>query len=279
LLIRIREVGEVSELSKVGDMSAASDRLPDTDTELLSISDLHVAAEAGDIEILRGVDLVVKPGEIHALMGPNGSGKSTLANTLLGDPAYKVTSGAIRFKGEDVTAWAPDARAKAGMFLAFQHPEAIAGVPVLQFLRQAMSARQGVDLSVLEVRMEMLDWMKRLGIEEAFGARPLNEGFSGGQRKRNEILQLALLSPEVAILDETDSGLDIDSLQVVANGVRAVREARPSLGVLVVTHYTRILELLRPDGVHVLVDGRIVERGGAELANRLDSEGYDPWRS
>jgi Fe-S cluster assembly ATP-binding protein len=260
-------------------MSAASDRLPDTDTELLSISDLHVAAEAGDIEILRGVDLVVKPGEIHALMGPNGSGKSTLANTLLGDPAYKVTSGAIRFKGEDVTAWAPDARAKAGMFLAFQHPEAIAGVPVLQFLRQAMSARQGVDLSVLEVRMEMLDWMKRLGIEEAFGARPLNEGFSGGERKRNEILQLALLSPEVAILDETDSGLDIDSLQVVANGVRAVREARPSLGVLVVTHYTRILELLRPDGVHVLVDGRIVERGGAELANRLDSEGYDPWRS
>lgn len=279
MLIRIREVGEVSELSKVGDMSAASDRLPDTDTELLSISDLHVAAEAGDIEILRGVDLVVKPGEIHALMGPNGSGKSTLANTLLGDPAYKVTSGAIRFKGEDVTAWAPDARAKAGMFLAFQHPEAIAGVPVLQFLRQAMSARQGVDLSVLEVRMEMLDWMKRLGIEEAFGARPLNEGFSGGERKRNEILQLALLSPEVAILDETDSGLDIDSLQVVANGVRAVREARPSLGVLVVTHYTRILELLRPDGVHVLVDGRIVERGGAELANRLDSEGYDPWRS
>ena len=165
------------------------------------------------------------------------------------------------------------------MFLAFQHPEAIAGVPVLQFLRQAMSARQGIDLSVLEVRMEMLDWMKRLGIEEAFGARPLNEGFSGGERKRNEILQLALLSPEVAILDETDSGLDIDSLAVVASGVRAVRDARPSLGVLVVTHYTRILDLLKPDGVHVLVDGRIVDRGGAELAARLDSEGYEPWRT
>jgi Fe-S cluster assembly ATP-binding protein len=212
-------------------------------------------------------------------MGPNGSGKSTLAGSLLGDPAYQVTKGSIRFKGEDVTAWAPDARAKAGMFLAFQHPEAIAGVPVLQFLRQAMSARQGIDLSVLEVRMEMLDWMKRLGIDSAFGARPLNEGFSGGERKRNEVLQLALLRPEIAILDETDSGLDIDALSVVASGVRSVRESQPGLGVLLVTHYTRILELLQPDQVHVLVDGRIVERGGRELAARLDSEGYEPWRT
>jgi Fe-S cluster assembly ATP-binding protein len=245
-------------------------------SELLSISDLHVAAEG--TEILRGVDLRVSEGEIHALMGPNGSGKSTLANTLLGDPAFTVTSGSIKFKGEDVTDWAPDARAKAGMFLAFQHPEAIAGVPVLQFLRQAMSARQGIDLSVLEVRMEMLDWMKRLGIDEAFGARPLNEGFSGGERKRNEVLQLALLRPEVAILDETDSGLDIDALEVVANGVRSVRTAHPSLGVLLVTHYTRILDLLRPDKVHVLVDGRIVDHGGPELADRLDKEGFEPWR-
>ena len=162
--------------------------------ELLSISDLHVAAEG--TEILRGVDLRVSEGEIHALMGPNGSGKSTLANTLLGDPAFTVTSGSIKFKGEDVTDWAPDARAKAGMFLAFQHPEEIAGVPVIQFLRQAMSARQGIDLSVLEVRMEMLDWMKRLGIDAVFGARPLNEGFSGGESKRNEVLQLALLAPK-----------------------------------------------------------------------------------
>jgi Fe-S cluster assembly ATP-binding protein len=244
--------------------------------DLLSISDLHVAAEG--TEILRGVDLHVREGEIHALMGPNGSGKSTLANTLLGDPAYRVTKGSIKFKGEDVTDWAPDARAKAGMFLAFQHPEAIAGVPVLQFLRQAMSARQGIDLSVLEVRMEMLEWMKRLGIDEAFGARPLNEGFSGGERKRNEVLQLALLRPEVAVLDETDSGLDIDALEVVANGVRAVRSANPSLGVLLVTHYTRILNLLRPDAVHVLVDGCIVDQGGPELADRLDKEGFDPWR-
>jgi Fe-S cluster assembly ATP-binding protein len=245
---------------------------------LLSVSDLHVVSSSDRSEILRGLDLTVGEGEVHALMGPNGSGKSTLANTLMGDPAYQVTDGTISFKGEDVTAWAPDARSKAGMFLAFQHPEAIAGVPVLQFLRQAMSARQEVDLSVLEVRMEMLEWMKRLGIDEAFGARPLNDGFSGGERKRNEVLQLALLRPEMAILDETDSGLDIDSLAIVANGVQAVRAARPSLGVLVVTHYTRILEFLRPDQVHVLIDGRIVDRGGAQLAERLDEEGYEPWR-
>ena len=247
-------------------------------SDLLCVSHLHVASASDRNEILRGLDITVREGEVHALMGPNGSGKSTLTNTLMGDPAYLVTSGTISFKGEDVTEWAPDARSKAGMFLAFQHPEAIAGVPVLQFLRQAMSARRGVDLSVLEVRLEMLEWMKRLGIDEAFGARPLNEGFSGGERKRNEVLQLALLQPEMAILDETDSGLDIDSLAIVARGVQAVRAARPSLGVLVVTHYTRILEFLRPDQVHVLIDGRIVDRGGAELAERLDEEGYEPWR-
>jgi Fe-S cluster assembly ATP-binding protein len=251
---------------------------------LLSVSDLRVSAcdphqSATDAEILRGVELQVNEGEIHALMGPNGSGKSTLANTLLGDPAYLVTSGSIKLKGEDVTSWSPDARAKAGMFLAFQHPEAIAGVPVLQFLRQAMSARQGIDLSVLEVRMEMLEWMKRLGIDEAFGSRPLNEGFSGGERKRNEVLQLALLRPEIAILDETDSGLDIDSLSVVANGVRTVRDAHPKLGVLLVTHYTRILEFLKPDGVHVLIDGKIVQSGGPDLADELESKGFDPWRT
>ena len=164
-------------------------------------------------EILRGVDLAVGEGELHALMGPNGSGKSTLANTLLGNPSYRVTAGAIRFRGEDVTSWPPDVRAKAGMFLAFQYPEEIAGVPVIQFLRQAMSARRvGEDRSVLEVRMEMLDWMKRLGMDPAFGERHLNEGFSGGEKKRNEILQMAMLEPELAVLDETDSGLDIDAL-------------------------------------------------------------------
>jgi Fe-S cluster assembly ATP-binding protein len=245
-------------------------------TPLLEIEDLHVAVEG--TEILRGVDLAVGEGELHALMGPNGSGKSTLASTLLGSPSYQVTSGAIRFRGEDVTAWPTDVRAKAGMFLAFQYPEEIPGVPVIQFLRQAVSGRVGDDRSVLEVRMTMLEWMKRLGMDPAFGERHLNEGFSGGEKKRNEILQMAMLDPELAVLDETDSGLDIDALRIVADGVQAVRGERPSLGVLLVTHYTRILELLRPDAVHVLVDGRIVESGGPALADRLEAEGYEPWR-
>ncbi len=245
-------------------------------TPLLEVEGLHVTVE--DTEILRGVDLVVPEGEIHALMGPNGSGKSTLASTLLGNPAYRVTAGAIRFRGEDVTAWPTDVRGKAGLFLAFQYPEEIAGVPVIQFLRQAVSGRVGEDRSVLEVRLTMLEWMQRLGMDPAFGERHLNEGFSGGEKKRNEILQMAMLDPEVAVLDETDSGLDIDALRIVADGVQAVRAERPTLGVLLVTHYTRILELLQPDVVHVLVDGRIVESGGPELAQRLEAEGYEPWR-
>ena len=245
-------------------------------TPLLEVEGLHVTVE--DTEILRGVDLAVPEGEIHALMGPNGSGKSTLASTLLGNPAYRVTAGAIRFRGEDVTAWPTDVRAKAGLFLAFQYPEEIAGVSVIQFLRQAVSARVGEDRSVLEVRMSMLEWMKRLGMDPVFGERYLNEGFSGGEKKRNEILQMALLDPELAVLDETDSGLDIDALRIVAEGVQTVREQRPTLGVLLVTHYTKILELLTPDAVHVLVDGRVVESGGPELADRLEVEGYESWR-
>ena len=244
---------------------------------LLEIDGLHVAADG--VEILRGVDLTVGAGELHALMGPNGSGKSTLASTILGSPAYLVTAGAIRLRGEDVTAWPPDVRAKAGMFLAFQYPEEITGVPIIQFLRQAMAGRAGEDRSVLEVRMAMLEWMKRLGMDPAFGERHLNEGFSGGEKKRNEILQMAMLEPDLAVLDETDSGLDIDALREVADGVQAVRAERRALGVLLVTHYTRILELLRPDVVHVLVGGRIVERGGPELAGRLEEEGYEPWRT
>jgi len=245
-------------------------------TPLLEIEGLHVAVDS--TEILRGVDLTVGEGELHALMGPNGSGKSTLASTLLGNPSYVVSAGAIRFRGEDVTAWPTDVRAKAGMFLAFQYPEEIPGVPVIQFLRQAVSGRVGEDRSVLEVRLDMLEWMKRLGMDPAFGERHLNEGFSGGEKKRNEILQMAMLEPELAVLDETDSGLDIDALRIVADGVQAVRAERPALGVLLVTHYTRILELLHPDVVHVLVDGTIVERGGPELAQRLEAEGYEPWR-
>jgi Fe-S cluster assembly ATP-binding protein len=243
---------------------------------LFEVNDLHVSVEG--TEILRGVDLIVRAGEVHALMGPNGSGKSTLANALLGNPAYDVTAGRICFKGEDVTHWPADVRGKAGMFLAFQYPEEIPGVPVAQFLRQALSARRGLDLSVLELRVSIMEWMKRLGMDPAFGDRYLNEGFSGGEKKRNEILQLAILEPELAILDETDSGLDIDALGVVARGVEEVRRARPELGVLVVTHYHRILDQLKPDVVHLLVDGRIVTSGGPELALVIEQEGYEAWR-
>ena len=239
-------------------------------TSLLEIDGLHVAVEGH--EILRGVDLAVGEGELHALMGPNGSGKSTLASTLLGNPAYEVTSGAIRFRGEDVTAWPTDVRAKAGMFLAFQYPEEIPGVPVIQFLRQAVSGRVGDDRSVLEVRMSMLEWMKRLGMDPVFGERYLNEGFSGGEKKRNEILQMALLDPVIAILDETDSGLDIDALRVVAAGVNSQRS--PERAMIVITHHQRLLDYIVPDRVHVMAAGRIVRSGDRDLALDLEAHGY-----
>ena len=242
---------------------------------LLSVEGLHV--EVDGHEILRGLDLEVPAGELHAVMGPNGSGKSTLANTIAGSPGYAVTGGRILFQGEDITSWPVDVRAKAGVFLAFQYPEEIPGVPVSQFLRQAVSARKGTDVSVLEVRVSLVEWMRRLEMDEAFASRYLNEGFSGGEKKRNEILQMALLEPELAVLDETDSGLDVDALRVVARGVREVRAAKPELGLLLVTHYRRILHELTPDRVHVLVKGRIVETGGPELADRLDAEGYEAW--
>ena len=245
-------------------------------TPLLEIRDLHVATE--DSEILRGVDLAVGSGEIHALMGPNGAGKSTLAGALMGHPAYTVTSGSILLNGEDVTAWATDVRAKAGLFLAFQYPESIEGVSVTQFLRQAMAARTTEDISVLEVRVLMTEWMERLGMDSSFASRHLNQGFSGGEKKRNEILQMALLKPLVAVLDETDSGLDIDALRVVGRGVHAVRDERPELGVLAITHYQRLLDELVPDVVHLLVDGRIVESGGADLARQVEASGYEAWR-
>jgi Fe-S cluster assembly ATP-binding protein len=240
---------------------------------LLSIEDLHVSADGQ--EIVRGLDLVVPAGELHALMGPNGSGKSTLANALLGSPEYEVTKGAIRFKGDDITAWGPDVRGKAGIFLAFQYPQTIAGVSVINFLRQALSARKGIDLSVLELRLAIMEWMERLDMDPAFADRYLNEGFSGGEKKRNEILQLAILEPELAILDETDSGLDIDALKVVARGVQEVRAERPELGVLAITHYQRLLDHLAPDRIHVLREGRIVASGGMEVAAHLEAEGYE----
>ena len=244
---------------------------------LFEIRNLHVSVDGAPI--LKGVDLAVQAGEVHALMGPNGSGKSTLANALLGNRDYTVTEGAIVFQGDDITDWPTDVRAKAGMFLAFQYPEEVPGVPVRQFLRQAMGARKGIeDMSVLETRMAMIEWMKRLEMDPAFADRYLNEGFSGGEKKRNEILQMAMLEPLMAILDETDSGLDIDALRIVAKGVNEVRTANPEMGVLLITHYQRILQALRPDVVHILVDGRIVDTGGPDLAERLEREGYEAWR-
>jgi Fe-S cluster assembly ATP-binding protein len=196
----------------------------------------------------------------------------------MGSPEVEVTGGTIRFRGDDITAWGPDVRGKAGVFLAFQYPQEIAGVSVINFLRQALSARKGIDLSVLELRLAIMEWMTRLGLDSSFADRYLNEGFSGGEKKRNEILQMAILEPDVAILDETDSGLDIDALRIVANGVQEVRRDRPELGVIAITHYQRLLEELRPDVVHILIDGRIVDSGGPELAERLEREGYDSWR-
>lgn len=247
-------------------------------TALLELKNLYV--DADDASILRGVDLVVNSGEVHALMGPNGAGKSTLANIIMGHPGYRVTEGEIWFQGNNITSWTPDERARAGVFLAFQYPEAISGVSVVQFLRQAIAARRGLEeLSVLEVRLDLMEWMDRLGMDPAFAERHLNDGFSGGERKRNEVLQMALLTPAIALLDETDSGLDIDALRIVARGVRTVRSEHPEMGVLVVTHYVKLLEEIAPDVVHVLVDGRIELSGGVEIAHTIEHEGYEAIRA
>jgi len=237
----------------------------------LEIRNLHVSVE--DKEILRGLDLDVEKGKVHALMGPNGSGKSTLANTLLGNPDYEVTAGRILFKGDDITTWPTDVRGKSGLFLAFQYPQEIAGVSVVQFLRQALSARKGIDLSVLELRLAIMDWMKRLDMDPSFGDRYLNEGFSGGEKKRNEILQMAVLEPRLAVLDETDSGLDIDALRTVAAGINGLR--RPDNATILVTHYQRLLGYVVPDRVHVLLNGRIVKSGDKALAQELEARGYE----
>jgi Fe-S cluster assembly ATP-binding protein len=228
--------------------------------------------------ILRGLDLTVAAGEVHAIMGPNGSGKTTLGSTLMGSPEYEVTEGRVVFNGDDITEWPTDERAKAGMFLAFQYPQEIPGVSVIQFLRQALSARKGIDLSVLELRLATMEWMTRLGMDSSFVDRYLNEGFSGGEKKRNEIMQMAILEPELAILDETDSGLDIDALRTVAQGIREVRAERPGMGVVLITHYQRLLDEIQPDHVHILVGGRIVASGGMELAEQLERDGYEAFR-
>jgi Fe-S cluster assembly ATP-binding protein len=240
----------------------------------LEIRNLHV--RAGDKEILKGLDLAVDKGQIHALMGPNGSGKSTLANAIMGHPGLEVTDGQIIFKGEDVTEAEPDERARMGLFMAFQYPVAVPGVTVTKYLRTVMNAHReerGEDpVPLKEFRKTVEDAMALTEVPREFASRYLNEGFSGGEKKRMEILQLALQKPELAVLDETDSGLDIDALRIVANGVNTLKG--PEMGVLIITHYQRILHLVQPDFVHVLYQGRIVKEGGPELVETLEEKGY-----
>ena len=246
---------------------------------LLELKNLHVALEDGT-EIVKGVDLKVDVGETHAIMGPNGSGKSTLSYAIMGHPAYEVTEGEILFDGENVAEMGADERAQRGLFLAFQYPHAIPGVTVTSFLRSALNAIRkakngGEDdpVAIPEFRKELLSQMDRLKVSRELASRYLNDGFSGGEKKRVEILQMAMLKPRIAVLDETDSGLDIDALQIVAKGVKEL--VGPDMGALIITHYQRILNYVQPDFVHVFVDGRIVEEGGPELAHKLEAEGYE----
>jgi Fe-S cluster assembly ATP-binding protein len=238
---------------------------------LFVIEDLHVSIEGK--EILKGVNLSINKGEVHALMGPNGSGKSTLANTLMGHPRYEVTGGRVLFKGEDILRLRPDQRARKGLFLAFQYPTAIPGVTMVNFLRASLKAVRGGDVPVREFRAMLKETMDLLKMDESFARRYVNDGFSGGEKKRAEVLQLGILRPEMAVLDETDSGLDIDALRTVAEGVSALMG--PSMGVLLITHYQRILGYIKPDFVHVLFSGRVVKSGGRELAEELEARGYE----
>lgn len=243
---------------------------------VLTIKDLHVSVELdqGSKQILRGVNLTIASNEIHAIMGPNGSGKSTLAYTIAGHPKYKVDSGTIDLDGEDVLAMSVDERARAGLFLAMQYPVEIPGVTVTNFLRTAKTALDGEAPAIRHWVKDIRESMKNLRMDKSFAERNVNEGFSGGEKKRHEILQLEVLKPRIAVLDETDSGLDVDALKVVADGVNRAKE-NTGLGLLLITHYTRVLRYIKPDFVHVFVDGRIAEQGGPELADRLENEGYD----
>ena len=239
--------------------------------EALVIEDLR--ASVGDKEILKGVNLTIRLGEVHALMGPNGSGKSTLANALMGHPQYKITSGRVLFRGQEILGMRPDQRAREGLFLAFQYPLGIPGVVMGNFLRAALKARRGEDVPIREFRTLLDETMDLLKMDPSFARRYVNEGFSGGEKKRAEVLQMAMLKPEMAILDETDSGLDIDALKIVADGINALRG--PERGILLITHYQRLLNYIAPDVVHVLYDGRIVKSGGPEVAQELEKHGYE----
>ena len=240
---------------------------------MLEIKNLHVSVD--NIEILKGVSLKINAGEVHAIMGPNGSGKSTLANVIMGNPVYEVSKGSILFEGEDITEEPVDNRAKKGLFLAFQYPESIPGVTIVNMLKTALTNIENTEFTTLELRLKVADAMGQLGLSPDFADRYLNEGFSGGERKRNEILQLAVLNPKLAVLDETDSGLDVDGLRVVGEGVSKLKSE--DKGYLVVTHYQRLLDYITPDYVHVFVDGKIVDSGGLELSKKLEEQGYESY--
>ena len=243
--------------------------------KLLEIRDLH--ASIGEKEILKGLSLTVDRGQVHAIMGPNGSGKSTLANVLMGSPSYTVTGGDILFNGQSLLSMAADERARLGLFLAFQYPVAIPGVTLVNFMRQAVNARRGGEVPIREFRESLFKKMDLLKVDQDFARRYVNDGFSGGEKKRAEMLQMAMLEPSLAVLDETDSGLDIDALRTVAEGVNALMN--PEMGLLLITHYQRLLNYIKPQFVHVLVEGRIVTSGGPELAEQLEATGYDEYEA
>ncbi len=246
------------------------------DNSILQVKDLHAKVADEGTEILHGLNLEVPRGEVHAIMGPNGSGKSTLAKVVAGHPEYEVTGGSVLFGGEEILELEPDERSKAGIFLAFQYPVEIPGVSIANFLRTAKQAHlpDGEEVDLFDFQDELLDRMELLDMDPTFAERPVNDGFSGGEKKRNEILQMAMLKPSMALLDETDSGLDIDALQVVAQGVNTLKQEDPNMGVLVITHYQRLLNYIKPDVVHVMVAGKIVKTGGPEIALELEEEGY-----
>jgi Fe-S cluster assembly ATP-binding protein len=250
------------------------------DRPILDVNGLRARVADEDSDILNGVDLAVRRGQIHAIMGPNGSGKSTLAKVVAGHPAYDVTAGSVVFQGEDLLEMEPDERAQAGVFMAFQYPVAIPGVSIANFLRTALQARleDGEELDLFDFQELLMERMELLDMEPSFAQRPVNDGFSGGEKKRNEILQMAVLKPAIAVMDETDSGLDIDALKIVAHGVNTLKAENPGMSVLLITHYQRMLNYITPDVVHVMVKGRIVESGGPEVALGLEERGYEQYR-
>jgi len=250
------------------------------DSPILTVTGLEAGVADEDLDILKGVDLAIRAGEIHAIMGPNGSGKSTLAKVIAGHPEYEATDGGVQFQGEDLLEMEPDERAQAGVFMAFQYPVEIPGVSIANFMRTALQSRleDGDELDLFDFQELLMERMGLLDMDVSFAQRPVNDGFSGGEKKRNEILQMAVLKPSLAVMDETDSGLDIDALKVVAHGVNTLKEENPEMSVLLITHYQRILNHIVPDWVHVMVDGKIVESGGPEVALELEAQGYEEYR-